>query len=223
MSGKTGGRTCSCPECGKEFVRDGTCSRKVYCTRRCKGRARSREWRARNRGGVKVCPVCQKEFEKSNRKYCSDDCMRVAKNEQNKRYTARIRAQREPRVKVERVKVVAVCEVCGNEFVKPRSNARYCSEKCGEDAQRKRMRERLRLAREEKAKVEKKVEKKVTGQSVNYAERVTVKISEDKFARCDLCGKEYVKTKQAEGRCPVCRGVYDSRRVYSEIGSGWGV
>jgi predicted nucleic acid-binding Zn ribbon protein len=159
--------------------------------------------------------------------------MMVAKNEQNKRYADRLRAKKEPMVKVEKVEVVALCEVCGKEFVKLRSDARYCSEKCRNDMQRKqirewqsRYRERLRLAREEvklKAKVEKKVEKKVTGQSVNYAERVAVKISEDKFARCDLCGKEYVKTKGHDGRCPVCRGVYASRRVYAEIGSGWGV
>lgn len=64
-----------CPVCGKEFER--TNSRKVYCCRRCKEKARrTRKNKTAENNETKICIVCGKEFETNQPKTvcCSPEC-----------------------------------------------------------------------------------------------------------------------------------------------------
>jgi len=67
------------------------------------------------------CRFCYKEFTPSDprRRYCSDECYKGAKKEQNKKYHS-------SKTKM----LTSKCILCGKEFTTPYPHKKYCSKEC---------------------------------------------------------------------------------------------
>lgn len=87
------GKVKTCPNCGKEFIKDNTyCSRNCYMEYTRKQKEKSLALKA---SGLKECSVCGKKFS-GNGMYCSPECQK--KQEMQEPHAMR------------------TCEVCGKEF-----------------------------------------------------------------------------------------------------------
>ena len=112
-----------------------------------------------------ACLFCGKEFTGRKRRYCSQECQYKA-NEQAKHDTRVIRGPVERACErcgqvftpthggmkycskecKQQPRQVGKCELCGNEFIKPRKSAKYCTA-CTSIAAKKKQRERARKSR----------------------------------------------------------------------------
>lgn len=81
---------------------------------------------------IKQCSYCGKEFEhnRSNRKYCSEDCYKAVKNEKRKEYYKKSKYKSKSKIKQ--------CIHCGKTFEFTHANQKYCSKECYEIVKKER-------------------------------------------------------------------------------------
>ena len=97
----------------------------------------------------KVCPVCGKNFEsvRSQKKYCSPECLGKAQKESLKRYKQAYRRKK---------KTEKICAICGKIFTPTNRARKYCSPECAKKsfkASRRKYRRKYRqIKRQEREK-----------------------------------------------------------------------
>ena len=85
---------------------------------------------------IKVCAICGKEFEANHGrcKYCSDDCKRIAKHQNNRKWYQNHKEKHKEHNRkyrqVRRKNMIKVCDICGSKFETPNSRRKYCSDDC---------------------------------------------------------------------------------------------
>lgn len=84
--------------------------------------------------------------------------------------------------------VIKTCADCGNEFIQDTKEKRSRCRPCHTIYKRNHD-DRMKIG------------------SIN-------KVNPALFKRCEVCDKEYIWTKSAQGKCPICRGVYHTQRLH---------
>jgi hypothetical protein len=200
-----------CAYCGTEFP-DSNKGR-LYCSEKCSLK-RYKADKPPREPIERPCGCCGKVYTVSleYRKYCSEDCRRSVKHNQDREHKARRKAgTTKPRGRpVNPSKQIGVCDVCGKEFEKAQPHQISCSQTCKTSRKNARQQMKRKLDELNKPTEERKnTSRPGTGVVIKQAKP----LPDSLFANCELCGKEYVKSTQANGRCPVCRGIYHVQRV----------
>ena len=210
----------NCAYCGTEFT-DSTKGR-LYCSGKC----RLKRYKADKPPPEPLeskCGCCGKAYTVSRdyRKYCSEACRRIVKHQQDAEYVKRRKAGTVYKKRVEKVekpKRIGTCVVCGVEYEKKHSIQLCCSSECSEVRNAANQRNKCAQDKVNKVKVEREPtpeneHKFVSRPGTGVVIKRAPDLPDSLFAVCEMCGKEYVKSVQAKGKCPVCRGIYHVDRV----------
>ena len=179
-----------CPVCEKPFLSNSG-STKVYCSRHCKAQKfiKRLEKVVLN---MRFCLYCGNEFipKRSNHRICSQECSDLYYRKKKPK----------PRTWTPLVKP---CEYCGAIFKQKQKTQKYCSPKCKQDDNHRRSR---KMDKKGDPAIRAHIDKAFNGDM----------IPESKFRRCCHCGSEMIYI--GFDQCPVCRGVYDGKRMRSLYG-----
>lgn len=219
-----------CAYCGTEFQENKSRPNQLYCSARCRehtGNNKKRDGYIPS--GERECKICGKTFKVGHlTRYCGTVCQRAGKNKSGREYAQRTyvikpRKKRGPKLgtvykkrveKVEKTKQRGVCVVCGVEYEKKNSAQFCCTPVCSHKRNMEIQRDKRRLETHSEPNPKPEKERKYTSRpGTGVVIKQAKPLPDSLFANCDLCGKEYVKSKEANGRCPVCRGIYHVQRV----------
>jgi hypothetical protein len=226
----------NCAYCGTEFTENKSRPTQLYCSARCREHTGNQKRRdGYTPIGECECSACGKTFKVGPlTRYCSAECQRVGKNKSGREYARRVYVKNprelkkrgpikgtiyQKRVeKVEKPKRIGTCVVCGVEYEKKHSIQMCCSSECSEvrnaaNQRNKRAQDKVNKVQVEREPKPEKEHKFTSRPGTGVVIKRAPDLPDSLFAKCEMCGKEYVKSVQAKGKCPVCRGIYHVDRV----------